>query len=610
MKDEDLKEKAEAASPNDETDTPPSNTDEKMPPTVNATQPGAVAVKDGASSSQADTTSVPLAYATAAPGAVAVSPMHQSSDHPERASEEATRTSAAAALNTSNTSPHEEEVVEEEETTAPNEASNTQDATDATDAPTLPKPTTASSQPRGLPVAEIYQELPLIPSTMVVSVEANPVTYQVDIDAEAGHHSTTPQPFEMESAKENKGNLNRKRNVVLLIVCLILVITAVVVGLMVSRDNNKSSNSPFPYPCYTSSVDILNAQINTPLNEPLDPLILCPGTTIQMGTFRNPSRDDFNITGGDIPISAVRPNVTIQCGLDGRRENDCRITGGLSHVITQDPIWNPVTQSYWSPTASIDGFVLKGITFSGLIQGTGVFGGLPVGLSHPGRARFEDCAWVDLTASKRVIAVGRNYLMQLLGTPLDDLSVELTLSNCFFDNVSYEEEFLLLIHQAIHVENTTFRNVELSTLLPNGCGLHPDGCRNLLHCTPGGPSTASMSNVCVENFQTTGAAPIAISRDTKWSSSGRNTWTGPLKLGDSLEDAPIDDANDAAFAQPIAEFAKPEFGGGITNPVDDFGDTLRPFCALGVARWENEKGDYECLSEPVFEQTTGKCPVP
>ena len=233
------------------------------------------------------------------------------------------------------------------------------------------------------------------------------------------------------------------------------------------------------------------------------------------------------------------------------------------------------------PDPDIDNVVIRGFTFTGQIQGQGFFGGIPVAISHPGKnIRFEDCAWVDLTASKRVIAVGTNYLMELQNLWLPDLATEVILDNCLFDDVSYEEEFLVSIYQAFHLRRTTFRNIRLPDLLPQGCEAHPDGCRNILHCRAGGLTNCSVHDVCVQNVDTTGAGPIVISQDTEWSNSGRNTWIGPT-----------------------------EFEYSFTS-----NNSTSPFCDLSVARLEDAEPSekwppYTCIDPPVFERQTGSCPL-
>jgi hypothetical protein len=167
---------------------------------------------------------------------------------------------------------------------------------------------------------------------------------------------------------------------------------------------------------------------------------MCPNTRIEIATFRNPSHDDFNITGGDYPISLLRANTTIQCGIDGERSNNCVLSGGLVHVIATNQHYHPV-YGYLDPTENIDNVVVKGFTFTGLMRGSDVFGGVPIAISHPGQnIRLEDCVWRDMTASKRVFWVGTNYLMSLLGLQVLVMSTEVSIEKCLFEDIYYEEE--------------------------------------------------------------------------------------------------------------------------------------------------------------------------
>ena len=510
---------------------------------------------------------------------------------------------------------------------------------------------TASSS---LPVAEEYQELPLIVAEIVPppqpTVQAS-VVYHVDIDGESIARNDHPSTEQGLSARTRGGGSNRISNnngiledgnnddnddaedpnkdiessssacccrkkrsrhdkrclcrwgiihiVIVLIVGLFLFMFGVFVGFNSSEGDMKNSrfgndssdendqdgnntstvadtSSQVDYPCYASTFDMFTAQVefDGDDDEPME-LILCPNTTIEIGTFANPLRDDFNWTGGDFPIVAMRRNVTVQCGIDGRHENNCIIGGGLIQVNAQYEQYHP-KYGYVEPTPAVDGFHLKGITFTGTHQPSGPFGGISVTMSHPGKGIiFEDCVWKDYDATKRVIAVGQNYIMELLGIDVPDLSVELTIRNCLFESVTYEEEFMVTFQQALIVEDTVFRDVQLSQLLSSGCGYHPNGCRNLMHCR--GNSQCSISNVCVENFDVSGAGTIAISQNTEWfDGEGKNQWIGPIEVVGS-------------------------------NGTGD------QFCSLGVARFEDDfvgqtPWDYQCIEPPSFEYVeAGSC---
>jgi len=204
------------------------------------------------------------------------------------------------------------------------------------------------------------------------------------------------------------------------------------------------------------------------------------------------------------------------------------------------------------------------------------------------------------------------------------LSVDVTLSHCVFDNIIYETEFMVSHQQSLHIEATTFRNIQLPSLYSQedeGCELHPKGCRNLLHCRSTGSaisyrrldttttttddnnsttttihSICSITDICVENFDIAGAAPIVVSQDTQWTSSGVNTWQGPVEIGSSLIITPDTDTTSVFF----------NINQTTTATAND---SSPPFCALGVARVDETGLGYHCLDQPVFvpPSTTGRC---
>ncbi|KAL3922485.1 MAG: hypothetical protein SGILL_002181 [Bacillariaceae sp.] len=452
-----------------------------------------------------------------------------------------------------------------------------------------------------LPVAEEYQETPAI-SAELVAPKADEISgiLHVDIDPEEStifHSQSREQhiePLEIQHAKPEideaeKKRSKRKRQLFAFIgLIVVVIITSVITAVIVKRKESsreegesaaveQATMAPtFPYPCFNSTLDIFTAQYLYP-DENL--LIMCPGTRIKVGTLRDPARDDLNITGGDFPIILFRRNMTVQCGQDGKRSNSCVLDGGAIQVISRNVHYHP-EYGLIEPDSDTDNFTIRGFTFTGKVEGSGVFGGIPTILSHPGKnIRFEDCAWVDLTATKRVIAVGANYMMTLMGIGLPDLVAELFVDNCLFDDVLYEEEFLVTFNQALHVQNTIFRNIRLPELLPPGCGVHPNGCRNLLHCHAGNPTSCSIENICVENAAVTGAGPIVISQDTDWTASGVNSWIGPLEY-------------DPQYLLPS--------------------ENAMAFCDLSVAILDDVDQSqgypgYSCLQPQVFILDTGSC---
>ena len=496
----------------------------------------------------------------------------------------------------------------------------------------LPSPPTETEQTvveqpallaSSLPVADEYYE-PSSVEALSAEVVVPPVTgvevYQVDfdhpVDEEQARQGSATSPRSNGNV-DNNNNPSRskpslwdanRRIILTFAICICLLLIGIIIAISIgvaenNRSNNKASKddnalattSPptYEYACFSSTLDILSVQVelDAAAFAAIQPMVVCPNTRIHLGTFRNPSRNDFNITGGDFPLSVMRANMTLQCGIDGRRGNNCVLDGGIVQVVGNVNHWHP-QYGYNIPDPETDNVVIRGMTFSGQIQSSGVFGGIGVALSHPGKnMRFEDCAWVDFTATRRLVAVGQNYLMELMGLEIPNLSVELTISNCLFDNVSYEEEFLISFQQALHVENSVFRDIRLASLLTAGCSIHTNGCRGLMHCKTGdGPNVCSLSNVCVENFEAMGAGPIIVSHDTNFTNYGNNTWYG------AVETFPSTDLDEAQ-----------QYGMGTAA---DSSMRVSPFCALGIA-WMDEStmfGEtYQCRG-PVFEaKASGTC---
>ena len=464
----------------------------------------------------------------------------------------------------------------------------TRDVEDNAIPPSHSRPMVTEVSP-SLPVAEEYNQADFISAELVAPpTHAEQVeVFHVDIDGDPNQQQRQGlSSCKIKNSDDDDESCRRRRRTLWLIPATI--IAGIILAVSKIRDDRaeKRNNAPaaapphmqpttsptFPYECYTSTLGLLTAQIELDeeyLSE--NPLIVCPNTTITIGVPSNPSRDTWDYIGGDYPIQAIRENVTIQCGLDGRQENNCVLSGGLVQVITQYEHWHP-SYGFVTPSNTTDYFSIIGFTFTGRISGSGPFLGIGGVFSHPGRGiRFEDCAWVNMTASHRVFAVGQNHIMQLLGIPIPDLSIEVTFANCLFEDVTYNEEFLTAFNQTIHIDNCQFRNIMFNNILSEGCSVHPEGCRNFLYCQ-GGPNVCTMSNVCVENFDVAGAGPIVVSNETEWINYGNNTWYGPVEA--------------ARFAQG-----------------------REPFCALGVARLDSNENSYVCL-EPTFQLGTsgGGCP--
>ena len=364
--------------------------------------------------------------------------------------------------------------------------------------------------------------------------------FHVSIDEEA----TSPvfHAFEMEQARNTHSDPSQTCGIqskftplfwVVLALLVVTVVCALAIPLTLLRVNQQASslplNSPsvaptFPYPCYTSTLDILQAQRTTEGN--LVPYIICPDTTIHVGTFKNPVVNDFRFVDGDYPIMVIRENVTIQCGLNGRQENNCAIESGFMHVLIMQRIPLP-DGSILSVKNGIDNLLVRGITFTGTPDNVGPFNGNSVSIGHPGKnLRFEDCLWTNVVAQSGLIGIYRNYYQVLTGLPLADRSIEVTFSDCTFKSIVYDHPLIHNVAQMVTLDRCNFRDIQLAALTTKVCLVeysdgeieYHDGCAGLLYCSPN--SSCFLNNTCVNHFDYQGPGIVVAFDETELETDG------------------------------------------------------------------------------------------
>lgn len=372
-------------------------------------------------------------------------------------------------------------------------------------------------------------------------IEAELVTAPIEalhvaIDEESTLFTQTQaHPFEMEHApsSHNHSSDHRKRyspNFFLLLALFgIIVLCAISIPLTLSRraDSEAAAAPRFPYPCYTSTWKILEAQLS---DQPTpEAYILCPGTKIQIGTFRNPALDDYAIVRGDYPITAIRENVTIQCGIDGKQENNCILHGGFMQVLTIQTIPLPEDQEEKLFFDPIDNFEIRGITFTGILENTGPFKGQSVALSQPGKnIRFKDCLWVDI-AVEALISVHRNYFQIVFGLDLDPLSIEVTFEDCTFKDIVHSLPLLMVISQIVTFRRCRFQYISPSVLVYDTCSLggiyeadrdiyFREGCASLLYADIN--AVIELEDLCLEGVDTFAPGLIVVHPETDIVHSG------------------------------------------------------------------------------------------
>lgn len=103
--------------------------------------------------------------------------------------------------------------------------------------------------------------------------------------------------------------------------------------------------------------------------------VLCTRRIFQIGTLDF----DMNLDGvGVQPPLPIRPNMTIQCGDTGSRDDQCWITGGDLQV--------DATPYRGIDDASVEGAVVKGLVFVGATR-------YSVWAAKMGAMMFYDCEW-------------------------------------------------------------------------------------------------------------------------------------------------------------------------------------------------------------------------
>jgi hypothetical protein len=295
---------------------------------------------------------------------------------------------------------------------------------------------------------------------------------------------------------------------------------AIILVTTLNVTSNDGGASTFPYKCYTSTLDIINAQMES-ADQPAT-YITCPNTRIKVGNLASPAAYDFRFINGDYPIIVIKDDVTIQCGIDGRREDNCIIEDGLVQVLALNVFPRP--DGTMEPTGqSTDNFRLRGITFTGEMARNDVFRGASVSISHPGRNMvIEDCLWENMTATAYgIISTARNLFLELTDIPLEPFSIELTLLNCRFSNIVYAFWVVENHVQTLNIDRCHFEDLRLSLLL-QPC--YSNGCSGLFFCD--GDSFCSISDICVINFEIAGVAAMVTSPGTDFRNEGSNSLQG------------------------------------------------------------------------------------
>jgi len=235
-----------------------------------------------------------------------------------------------------------------------------------------------------------------------------------------------------------------------------------------ARDSNSTDNATTATtttPTTTTTTTVNNRNNSNKV------YIMCPNTTIKIGVLENPARGLFGFKNGDVPLWVVTPNTVIQCGIDGRVENNCTLKDGFFHVLLMTSIagldgyrfgtGRDESIALEDANLRLDNVTIKGMTFSGIVGSDGTFGGSSVGMSQSGNVTFDGCSWTDIVSAGGLIMVMMNQYQISLGKFVPPNSAQLNIVRSTFTNIKYDGPILFNWYQSIHVSDCTFSNFSL-----------------------------------------------------------------------------------------------------------------------------------------------------
>ena len=300
-----------------------------------------------------------------------------------------------------------------------------------------------------------------------------------------------------------------------------------------TADNTVVNNIPvqsFDYDCYSSTFQLAADHFYDPSKTLF---VMCPNTTIHLGTLANPITGNVDIIEGDFPLAIVRSNVEVRCGLDGAVENNCVIKGGAFHVIMSPRYPNGLESE------RTDNVTIRGMTFTGQLSGESTFNAASVVVSNPGSVLFVDCLWKDISVPYDLIFVGSNNFQEVTNEDdLDPQVASLTIANCTLRNVMYGATVIGASKQILTVSRTRFEAVRLSPYFPK-CSTGPeDGwCQSLVRCID--ESVCKLEDICAEGIEYAGrAALLHANRESQIYYSGLQYLNGTRQVKVGGNDPP------------------------------------------------------------------------
>lgn len=382
------------------------------------------------------------------------------------------------------------------------------------------------------------------PIEAVTISEAVQVTIDEENGSQAGEEEREAATQESGSRKQSLWQWRGKPFLFIFLFVVVGIVLVIALPRYGSDELVAGPSATFDYHCYTSTFQLLVDQLED-VDQEVDTYILCPNTTIAVGTLANPEADIFHFEFGDYPIWPVHPGITIQCGKDGRSENNCTLDGGFLQVAIMPTI--PLPPDYDDQLAQetaqrleklakedntvvLNDITIRGITFTGQTRHTGPFSGLSVSVSQPGTFTFEDCHWRQMSLSFGLIGVSRNIYLILRDVPIPNNSMDVRIVDSSFTDIRFDAPLAMSSSQSLAFENCRFDRLTPSALAFPSCNLYfledevsvGGGCAGLLYCA--GEAFCSISNSCLQNSITSGPAPIFFLHSTTDGTMDSNFW--------------------------------------------------------------------------------------
>jgi len=202
--------------------------------------------------------------------------------------------------------------------------------------------------------------------------------------------------------------------------------------------------------CFQSIIELNLAQVvdlQSGNTDEVKEYQLCSGTY----TIGKPDQT-FDFLEGGYPFFLGRPNAILSC------EGNCIIDAKALHVVSAPNV--PYGGTFITGITN-DNVTVKGFTFTGGTTADSTY--VSVSLSAPGKnIVFEDCAWKDIVFPNIIYAGAAE-----LANVIDNKSIEVTVRNSTFDDISYQYTIFNNYAQSMSVESCTFNNIESTPIFPN-----------------------------------------------------------------------------------------------------------------------------------------------